>query len=769
MRTFPKDTTSGPPVRPFQFWRRLSLVIVIAGAGAVASRAAAQTRDPGFTIEQILSPAFPYNLVSSQRADRIAWVENERGMRNVYTAAAPDFVPNRLTATIEDDGVDIGPLTLADDGSVVLFIRGHTANREGSVANPSSDPLGGRREIWAASTSGARPPWRVVALEGEDGGGGGGRGGAGMVLSPDGRWVLYTKGGQIYRAQVDPGVTDASVIDAAPPLLRDFGVHSSPIWSPDGKRIAFVSSRYDERRPFPLQGRAPTHSFITVYDVDARRITYMAPGVDFDSSPTWSADGQRLAFLRRPGAPFGAFASAPRTLPPEQIPAGFLEARFRGGYTLGFWVADVASGEAREVWHNAPGDSLFAEAAAIRWTGEHLVFAAEPHNWDHRFSVPVAGSNPAAEPVELTPGEGEVEHMAFSPDGRWLYYTANIGDLDRRDLWRVAVAGGRPEQLTRGEGIETFLVMMGSGKWVALLQSGPRQPLTVAVVAAAGGQPRLIGSPLPAGFPTGKHVVPQTVMVTAADGVQAHSLLFLPPDLRPGERRPTLLFIHGGPGMQTVLGYHYDDGQGFYHMIYSMTQYFVNKGYIVMSVNYRAGTGYGRAFRLAPERRDQGNSEYRDVLAAGLYLKNRPDVDAERLGVWGLSYGGWLTGQALSRNSDVFKAGMVFAGVQMRSASLDPQNLAYQSSPAYNIEKWTTPVLVIHGDDDRNVEFSQTVGLVQLLRAHDIDYELIVNPNDTHYSQIFSRWIKSFHAVDDFFDRTLIRRQVPTTSEVNRY
>jgi dipeptidyl-peptidase-4 len=447
----------------------------------------------------------------------------------------------------------------------------------------------------------------------------------------------------------------------------------------------------------------------------------------------------------------------------EQIPAGFLEAKFQGGYTMSIWIADVATGEAREAWHNTPGDS-FAGVTAFQWTGSHFVFEAEPANWTHWYSVPA--NDLTATPVDLTPGDAEVEYAALSPDGRSLYFTSNHGDLDRRDLWRVAVAGGRAEQLTRDSGLETSPAVLASGAQVALLQAGPRQPVSVGVVSANGGAARIISPALPPDFPTSRHVEPQTVIITAADGVQAHSLLFLPPDMRAGEKRPALVFIHGGPGMQTLLGYHHHEGsRGFYQWTYGMSQYFANKGYIVLSVNYRAGTGYGRTFRTPPESRDRGNSEYRDILAAGLWLKARPDVDAERLGVWGLSYGGWLTGQALSRNSDVFKAGMIFAGVQMRSASLDPSNLAYQSSPAYNIEKWTSPVLVVHGDDDRNVEFSQTVGLVQLLRAHDVPHEVIIYPNDTHYYQIHERWVESFKATDAFFDRYLIRKEGLRTTQ----
>jgi len=710
---------------------------------SVPAQLAAQTRDPGFTIDQILSPAFPFGLVAARGADRIAWIENERGMRNVYTAAAPSYTPVRLTGTVEDDGIDLTSVQISADGSVVVFIRGHTPNFKGQIGNQGSHAEGGRREIWAASTSGTRPPWRVVAARD-------------VHLSPDGQWVLHVKEGQIYRAAVDPGNTDAATLDAAPPLFVTLGENSNPVWSPDGKKVAFVSARYDQRQYFPTQGQVTTHSFITVYDVDSRRITYMAPSVDRDTSPTWSPDGTRIAFLRRPGLPFGHFATAPRSIPRDQVPPGFLDATFAGGHTLGIWVADVATGEAREVWHNVPGDARFAGLNQIRWAGDHIVFPAEPDGWRHWFSVSVSNARP--DPVLLTPGEGEVENTALSPDGRWLYYSANIGDLDRRHLWRTPVAGGRAEQLTRSPTLATAPAVLGSGNDVAVLRSGPTEPLAVALVPSGGGDARVVGPRPPSQFPADRHVIPETVVLTAADGGRSHAIVFLPRDLRPGERRPALLNIHGGGG-RTVLGYP-DQNNGFYHLSYGVIQYLVNKGYIVASVNYRGGSAlYGTSFRNPAEYSAAGVSEYRDVLAAGEWLRARPDVDPERIGVWGLSYGGWLTGQALSRNSDIFKAGAIFAGVQLRSTSLDPADLAYQSSPAYNIHRWTSPTLVIHGDDDRNVEFSQTIGVINLFRAHGVPHELIVFPDDTHYFGYFERWIQSFRAIDDFFDRTLIRKE----------
>jgi dipeptidyl-peptidase-4 len=702
-------------------------VVAVAAIGLNPDGAGAQARQASFTIEDVLSPAFPYNLVAAEQADRIAWIENERGMRNVYTAGAPDFQPVRLTSVTEDDGIDLRPLQISDDGSVVIYIRGHAPGVGGRVrdpswiANPASHPEGGHLELWAAHTRGDRRPWRVAETTG-----------LGLALSPDGRWVLQEKDGQIHRLAIDPGVTEPPSLAESTPLFRDFGSNGGAVWSPDGRRIAFVSERDD-------------HSFVVVYDVDRRKLTYLAPSVDFDRAPVWSPDGGRLAFIRKPGSPWGASNPLQGTARP---PAGYDEARFAGGHDFSIWVADAATGEGRELWHNAPTDSLFSLVTRLVWSGDHILFDAEPDNWRHWFSVSV--SRPQAEPVLLTPGEAEVEHVTFSRDGRWLYYTSNLNDIDRRDLWRVPVAGGRAEQLTRGPVLETWPVVLSSGDRIALTVAGPRQPQTVAVMPATGGEARMIGARPPAQFPAAKHVEPQAVVITAADGGTFHNQLFLPPDLRPGERRPAHVFIHGGPRTQMLLGYPYQSPHGFYHMAYAVNQYFANKGYIVLTVNYRSGTGYGRRFREPEGYGGASASEYRDIIAAGRWLRERPDVDPTRVGLWGLSYGGILTTQGLAENSDVFASGVAIAGVRRQSV-------------VANIAKLTSPVLLVHGDDDRNVDFSSTAGLVQLLRANNKPFELIVFPNDTHYLQIFDRWITTFKAADDFLDRTLIRKQTVQT------
>lgn len=739
----------------------VALLLVALDSGAAAQRLR--------TVDDFLAPAYPFELVAAKAADRIAWIAYEQGRRNVYTAASPEFRPIRLTRYSADDGVDLTDLSISDDGSIAVFVRGHAPNRNGWVANPASNADGALRTIWAIRTSGG--PARRLA-----------EGGA-PALSRDGLWVLYVKDGQIYRVGTRTAPLSGFPPFVEKPFITAFGENGNPVWSPDGTRIAFVSSRGD-------------HTLIGVYDVVTRKILYVAPSVDHDSSPTWSADGRRLAFIRRPGTPFGqqiAQAAAQgrggRGNPPggrggqfgrgaedegPQIP-GLTRAQFRGGYTISFWVAEIPRGgsvatdiggradevvaeTAREFWHNEKGDTAFNRINAIQWAGDRVIFQAEPEEWIRFYSVPVAGAS--GPPVQLTPGEGMVETTSLSPDGRFLFYSTNAGDIDRRHIWKVPASGGPAEQVTTGSEIETYPAALASGKQVAMLTAAANRPQSVGVAPVRGGPPKVIFPTLSASFPASDHVVPQNITLAAEDGVKFNNQLFLPKGLRAGERRPALIFVHGGPQRQMLLGYHY---RHFYHLAYGVNQWLAGQGYIVLSVNYRSGIGYGRSFRMAANTGQRGNAEYRDVLAAGKYLQGRDDVDSRRIGIWGLSYGGILTAQALARNSDIFAAGVDLAGIHLWGNTIDPKSVSYQSSSISQMDKWKSPVLLVHGDDDRNVAFSQTTGLVQLLRANDIYHELIVFPDDVHDSLLYSRWIYTFERMDAFLKKFLSQGQRLTT------
>jgi dipeptidyl aminopeptidase/acylaminoacyl peptidase len=750
----------------------IALMLVCAAAPLAAQRTDMKTNTK---FQPYFDVASPLTLTAAPKADRVAWMTYEKGMRNVYTAAAPSWKPVNLTKFAKDDGIDLSDVTLSNDGSIAVFVRGGAPNSREWVANPNHDPNGPERAIWAVR-SGGGAPWKVAV-------------GASPALSPDGKAVLYVKDGQIYRAPVVSVKPGTAMDRGEQPFIKEWGRQFAPKWSPDGKKIAFVSDREN-------------HAFIAVYDVASRALAYLDPSVDCDGNPVWTSDSKQIVFTRRPGTPFGLQtqegtggignpagatfnvqaalqrlrnggfgpacgggfgfgggggggrgAGAPQVSASNNNRAGFYTARFPGGYSLSLMVADVSTRIAKEVWHNQPNDRTFTTLNGIRYAAGHVVFPATVPNdeWDRWFSIDLA--SPAKDPVLLTTTDGLIEDAtsaALSADGKTFYYSTNAKDIERRHIWSVPVGGGTPQQITTGEGIERAPVPLHSGKAFAVLYFDWNTPASVGIVATGTDKAKTIFPVLGKEFPRDAHVKPQIVWTKAADGQAVSNQLFLPKDMKPGEKRPAMVFVHGGPMRQMLPGYHY---MQFYHWAYAYNQWLAAQGYVVLSINYRRGIGYGRSFQNAPGAQAAGNSEYQDVLAGGKYLLTRDDVDPTRVGIWGLSYGGLLTSQALARNSDIFVAGADYAGVHLYGSNLDTTALSFRSSAVGAIDSWKSPVLLVHGDDDRNVDFAQTVGLVQLLRARNIYHEMIIIPDDQHESMLHKNWVNTWERTDEFLKR----------------
>jgi dipeptidyl aminopeptidase/acylaminoacyl peptidase len=679
------------------------------------------TTAAAFTIPQILSAPFPTDLVASPRGDAIAWVFDQAGPNNLWIARAPDWRARAITPYTADDGWEMSSPRWLPDGSGVVFVRGSAKNDRGEYPNPALDAKGRSQLVMLARVDGGAP--RTLAE------------GAAAEPSPDGRMVAFTRGGVIYTIALDSGASGTHERRLFVGRGRDGNVR----WSPDGSRIAFTSTRTD-------------HSFVGVFNVRDSTLRYMAPSVDDDGYAVWAPDGRSLAFIRQPT----------RTRQPQH-------ALRRAGQPWSILVADPATGTARELWRASRGPgSLFRRTDSrdeLIWsTDDRIVFPWESGGWNRIYSIS-AGSIAGA-PAPLTSGEREVVSVTPGIDGRSIVYVANEGNrVDLLHLWSVPASGGAPALLTPGNGIEWKPAAVQGG--VALLHSGATTPARPAMLRLSGTASIIDLAPtmIPTDFPSSQLVTPQQVTFRSTDGLLLHGQLFLPANARDGKRHPAVVFYHGGSQRQMLLGF---NPMGYYHNAYGLNQYLVSRGYVVLSVNYRSGIGYGLDFREALDYGPGGGAEARDAIAAAHYLRARSEVDPARIGVWGGSYGGYMTALSLARDPADYKVGVDFAGVHDwnlewsrmedtwdEDLEMKARRLAYASSPMSDLSHLTAPVLLIQGDDDRNVDFRQTVQLTEDLRNRGVHVETLIYPDETHEWLLHSHWIQSYEATAAFLERYL--------------
>jgi dipeptidyl aminopeptidase/acylaminoacyl peptidase len=567
----------------------------------------------------------------------------------------------------------------------------------GGTANPASRTSGASEDVWLVTLDGAAP--RKLGA------------GNSPAVSPKGDRIAWVHNGAIWWSGPDAKASQA---------FTARGSESRPVWSPDGARLAFTNSRGD-------------HSLIGVYDVAGDSLRYLDPSTDLDSNPEWSPDGRRIAFLRNPSTGKRAVRQP-----------------LRSGEPWSIRVADAVTGQGQEIWRAKEGaGSVFHSVNArnqLLWAaGDRIVFPWEADGWTHLYSVAAAGGDAKL----LTPGKFEIEDLDLPRGAVDVLYSSNQDDVDRRHLWRVAAAGGMPVAITSGSTIE----VAPSGN--AFLQSDAKRPMHP-VLRVDGGLRDL--EPLPASFPLQQMVTPEQVVFSSADGLALHGQVFLPAHKPAGGRSPALVFFHGGSRRQMLLGWH---PMYYYSNAYAMNQYLASLGYVVLSVNYRSGIGYGLPFREALDYGPSGGSEYNDVQGAGIYLRTRPDVDPERIGAWGGSYGGYLTAMALARASDLYKAGVDFHGVHDWARELNipvtepDYKVAFESSPMAFLKTWRSPVLLIAGDDDPDVQFNQTVMLADALRRQGVPRDVLILPDEVHDFLLWRSWCTAYGASAKFLAHRL--------------
>lgn len=642
----------------------------------------AQTRS--FTLQSIKACPYPTELTASPRGSKIAWAFNEEGKRNVYVAEGPLYTPLKLTNYNDDDAQEITSLSISGDGKWVVYVRGgdHGSNWNRDVpVNTSFSPIPPKVQIWSVPFAGGEP--KAVAEADEP------------AISPKSDSVVFIKGGQAWIAPVD-------VSAAAKNLFTSQGTTGSLKWSPDGSNLAFVSSRGD-------------HNLLGVYTMHNATIKWMTPAFKRDNNPEWSPDSKQLVFVRNDGG--GG--------PPDSL-------LVRRHQPWSIMKAEAATGKVTEIW-KAP-QTLEGSVPStdggynLHWGAkDRIVFLSYMDGWPHIYSITSDGGSP----LLLTPGKFMAEHIALSHDGRWIVFAGNTGpdklDIDRRHVVRVPVDQPAMEVLTPGTGLEWTPVVTGDGSAIAMISAtAQRAPLPSILSLDKKDIKLILPDHMPDSYPQDQLVTPKQVLYKAPDGTMVHGQLFEPAG--GPSKKPAIIYVHGGPPRQMLLGWHYSD---YYANAYATNQYLANQGFVVLSVNYRLGIGYGFKFHRPKDGGSLGASEYQDVRAAAVWLGSQPFVDKSRIGIYGGSYGGYLTALALSRDSKLFAAGVDIHGVHDWTTTSRAQqavtgyekapdtdsalHLSYLSSPVATVKNWTSPVLIIHADDDRNVQFSQSTDLVKRL------------------------------------------------------
>ena len=700
------------------------LVMLLGSAWAVSAQ-------QPFTLEQVLSAPYASELTAAPAGDRFAWVEDADGHRNLWIATA-HTPAHQLTLFDRDDGLDLSNLAWSSDGNTIAFTRTTEDGPDEKPANPAHLQQTIQPQVWVAPVAGPVPTTPLVQ-------------GRAPLFSRDGHTLFFLRDHDIWSLTLLPRGAPAQ-------LVFDRGRASSLTLSPDGNLLAFISTRGTGQRE---------HSFLALFDLRTHVLTFPAASTGNDSAPAFSRDGKQLAWLRSPFTTAPEFAPDRSSANPWSIQLLNLATRqSRAAFTAapnvaGSVLPHMSLGEPRLLWS----------------INNHILFCSEADGWVHLYSLDPVHSEHG--PLLLTDGPFEVEDPGLSADGRILIFASNQYlrdplDADRRHIWRMDLnTDPAPVEVTRGAGIETHPVFSSEGNLAALV-SDAHQPMHAAFISARGDMQPLHASALPSTYPAAQLTVPQQVLFASQDRLfTLHGQLFYPPHFNPKDQHAAILFFHGGPHRQMLLGY---PGMDYYSNAYAMNQYLASRGFIVLSVNYRCGIGYGMNFRDCENAGAAGASEYNDVLGAVNYLRSSSYVDPARIGVWGGSYGGYLTALALARNSDLFAAGVDFHGVHewarednatadwLRGSLAEQERIAavaHASSPMSAVDRWKSPVLLIHGDDDPDVAYQQTPRLADALRAHGVVVDELIFPDEVHDFILQRDWLTSYEHAAAFFEGTL--------------
>lgn len=672
------------------------------------------------TIDQLLSIRHPSNPVWSPDGRRVAYLWDRCDVVNLYVANAEgQGEPKALTQFSEGKAAD--PFWSADGGSLYFIKAGN---------------------LWTVSASGGEPVQAWAPSSGT----------ATMTPSPDRT--------QIAAAVPGPDGGHALVVrtlatGAMKTVTHNKGIIYSIRWSPDARHLAFVG--------------------------DGAMIAH-------DTSPDYS--GAKLVFRNPEFVPGNVYVVAAEGGEPKPIggkQSRWVQISWAGNARLAYQTesedyknrnivtADIDSGQEHVLHtdHEAHFWSLpEGEAGGEPMPspdGKWIAYISDnPDDWDHLYVI----SSDGGEPEQLTTGHAEAWRPAWSSDSRALAFDTN--DADHPGDRRIGIASieghAAVRYVTSLEGTNTEPVWSPGDRQLVYQHTDWQNSADLYTLAAAGGEPARLTNSMPADLDKALLVRPQYVTFPGADGTPESGWLFVPKNMDRTKKHAAVVWIHGDGINQNYDGWHI---QRNYAVYYSFHQYLLQQGYVVFAPDYRGSIGYGNKWRSAVYM-DVGGKDAEDASRAGDYLKTLPYVDGNRMGVWGLSYGGFFTLIAMTRHPLLFRSGVDVAGVvdytmyyndpyhgdwtasRIGTPEQNPQVYA-NASPVSHIDQLQRPLLILHGTPDVNVPFIESVRLLdEALKAKKGDLiTFMMYPGEFHY---FSReWVlgDAWRRVDRFFAETL--------------
>ncbi|MGE3276700.1 MAG: prolyl oligopeptidase family serine peptidase [Vicinamibacterales bacterium] len=683
---------------------------------ATASLSAGAPPRGSITIDRIAEIRYPTSPAWSPDSTRVAFLWDAAGKQDLYVTT-PGGEPRALTDFPVDPDMwisDIGAFAWASNDRILFGKDG---------------------ELWSVSPEGVPAAARVPGFKGA----------GAFALSSDGKQIAFTRGGELWVASLAAGIERQLTFWDDP--LRP----GAQVFSRDGRWLAFIATRGSalQRYPMPYNGDriqsyvpATSERRLGVASVHGGDVIWI-PTVGAIGSVQWTADG---AVLFEEKSPDGKT---------REIKVAQLD-----GATRTLWTDHDD-----RWWSPTNRDSK----VLVSPDGKTVAFATDRSGWIHVYAMPIDATG-ERDARKLTSGEFLAGLGSWSPDGRRLaYHHGAPGNPMERFVSIVDVATGTSEPVVTARGVSFEPAFSPDGARLVYQRTDVQNSLDLYVVDARTGAAAVrLSDSMPAGLDRSALVAPRPVSYRSRfDQQMVPATLMEPRDLDRSRKHPAIVWIHGSGSDQNYLGWH----PGSYRMYYSVSQYLVQQGYIVLTPDYRGSSGYSRDWSTGVHM-SVGVSDAADVSAGADYLKTLDYVDPDRIGVWGLSYGGFLTLQVLTQDPTLWRAGIDVAGVvdwTYRGAGMTiaGYTIPRMGTPVENPEVYSAsnpiehmgtlerPLLIMHGTDDRNVAFHDSLRLIDLLVKQGKDFETVIYPGEIHFFRRAIVLRDAWKRAEAFFDKHL--------------